>query len=241
MTEATLESITVNKPSRKRWIWVCLALTFILTLLACTLPFVQNYYAIKKAESLGCVVFVRNGWLIDALPLSWQQSLVEPGNDRLLLALQEPWGVVLFNNESSIGDIDLSCLNDFPKLEMLTIIAMQATDEDLRNLNQLDHLTSLSLYGALITDKGLTYLNGISSLEGLQLTGTQVTDAGLINLKEMAKLEDLDLNQTQITDAGLIHLKGLVNLKTLDLTETKVTTKGVEELRKALPDCRITR
>ena len=55
------------------------------------------------------------------------------------------------------------------------------------------------------------------------------------------QLEELFLDSTQITDAGLEHLRGLTQLRTVDLRNTQVTDKGVNELKKALPNCEITR
>ena len=42
-----------------------------------------------------------------------------------------------------------------------------------------------------------------------------------------------------ITDAGLVHLKGLTKLEVLSLYGTKITDAGIQELKKALPDCKI--
>jgi hypothetical protein len=69
----------------------------------------------------------------------------------------------------------------------------------------------------------------------------KVTDAGLMHLRELTQLQYLHLTRTEITDAGLVHLKGLTNLQTLGLEGTKVTEVGVNDLQKALPDCKISR
>lgn len=68
----------------------------------------------------------------------------------------------------------------------------------------------------------------------------EVTDAGLAAFKDCQNLNSLDLTGTPITDAGLAHLTMLTELKDLLLAKTKVTIEGVEELSKALPNCRIT-
>jgi len=68
---------------------------------------------------------------------------------------------------------------------------------------------------------------------------TQITDAGLANVKGLTQLQSLNLNGTKITDAGLEHLKGLANLQTLDLEATRVTNAGIADLKKALPNCKI--
>jgi hypothetical protein len=51
----------------------------------------------------------------------------------------------------------------------------------------------------------------------------------------------LDLVSTRVTDGGLKELAPLKNLTTLKLRETKVTDVGVAELRKALPNCKVSR
>ena len=51
----------------------------------------------------------------------------------------------------------------------------------------------------------------------------------------------VSFQDVQITDADLVHLKGLTNLGKLDLSLTNVTDAGVKDLKKALPDCRISR
>ena len=42
-----------------------------------------------------------------------------------------------------------------------------------------------------------------------------------------------------VTDAGLLQLRALKNLESLRLNDTDVTENGIEELRKELPDCKI--
>ena len=44
---------------------------------------------------------------------------------------------------------------------------------------------------------------------------------------------------TNVTDAGVEHLIGLTNLTELHLIQTKVTPAGAENLRKALPKCKV--
>ena len=67
----------------------------------------------------------------------------------------------------------------------------------------------------------------------------QITDVGLAHLKGLTKLQGLNLTGTQITDAGLVHLKGLTKLWGLNLMDTQITDAGVDELQKALPNCKI--
>ncbi len=65
------------------------------------------------------------------------------------------------------------------------------------------------------------------------------TDADLIHLKGLTQLDSLELSSTQVSDAGLVHLRGLTKLTLLNLHGSDVSVKGVEELKKALPICKI--
>ena len=71
---------------------------------------------------------------------------------------------------------------------------------------------------------------------------SSVTDAELVHLKGLTNLKSLSLYKTQITDAGLVHLKGLTKLTSLNLSYCKqITDAAVSKLKKALPNCKITR
>ena len=67
------------------------------------------------------------------------------------------------------------------------------------------------------------------------------TDAGPVHLEGLTGLGHLDLKDTQVTAAGLVHLEGLTNLKSLDLRYTQVSDAGVARLKRALPNCMITK
>ena len=66
-----------------------------------------------------------------------------------------------------------------------------------------------------------------------------MTDAGLALLRGCRGLTHLDLGGTEVTDAGLAPFKECKELTWLGLQKTKVTAAKVEELRKALPACKI--
>jgi hypothetical protein len=46
-------------------------------------------------------------------------------------------------------------------------------------------------------------------------------------------------SEPEITDAGLDHIKRLSELRDLDLSESRLTVEAVEELRQALPLCKV--
>ena len=84
--------------------------------------------------------------------------------------------------------------------------------------------------------------NDEGEVESVNLYSTEITDAGLAHLTGLPVMEKLGLSGTGVTDAGLAHLAGLTKLKILNLPNSyigQVTEAGIIELRKALPNCRI--
>ena len=71
----------------------------------------------------------------------------------------------------------------------------------------------------------------------LNLHRTQITDVSLKDVAKVQGLKELWLTFTQITDAGLKHVAKLQMLRSLNLSGTNT---DVDELKKALPKCRIT-
>ena len=65
-----------------------------------------------------------------------------------------------------------------------------------------------------------------------------IEDINLEDLAKLPKLTELGLH-SQITDEGLKDVAKLQKLKDLHLDNTKVTKAGVDELMKALPNCKI--
>jgi len=62
---------------------------------------------------------------------------------------------------------------------------------------------------------------------------------GVLTEADLAKVIYLNLYLTQITNAGLKELAKLQKLERLVLSWTKVTKAGVDELKEALPKCKI--
>jgi len=66
-----------------------------------------------------------------------------------------------------------------------------------------------------------------------------LTDADLVQIASLDQLRYLDLFESRVTDAGLARLHGLTELEHLDLRGTEVSPEGVENLQRALPNCKI--
>jgi Leucine Rich repeat len=153
----------------------------------------------------------------------------------------------------------------FVEVNQIQIYTDQANDESLAIIASLPHIDSLIVRSNGITDKGLASFSQASGLEALELRSTKITGAGYLQLKELLTLKSLILRDdstvtdawlsdiaelkqvrylflqnTQITDRGLAALRPATWLRQIDLTGTKVTKDGVDQLKKALPKCRIT-
>jgi Leucine-rich repeat (LRR) protein len=139
-----------------------------------------------------------------------------------------------------VTDAALANLTALKALQKLYLEGTEVTGLGLAQLKDLKELRILRLWGSKMTDAGMVHLKVLTTLKKLDLSCcTQVTDAGLANLKGLTSLQTLNLRETQVTDAGLTHLKDLKALQTLNLENTQVTDAGVAELRKALPDLKV--
>jgi eukaryotic-like serine/threonine-protein kinase len=112
-------------------------------------------------------------------------------------------------------------------------------DQGLASLAERKNWEEFLLDGTRITDDGLNVLRDMPQLRSLWLSNTKVGDSGLATIATLPALEVLHLNQTHVTDSGLTHLEGLQHLKDLRLDGTRVTPQRVDQLRKKLPNCRI--
>lgn len=111
-----------------------------------------------------------------------------------------------------------------------------------------EHIMDMNLYGLNlsntdITDSGLKNISQLKELRTLDLSDTKVTDSGIKSLSALKYLKDLNLqrlaNRDSITDLSVGTLKQLTNLDQLNLIGTGITKAGLQELQKALPNCKI--
>ena len=142
-------------------------------------------------------------------------------------------------------------LKELVQLEQLTGLNLfgckKITNVGLKEIAKLHKLTLLDMAGpfgngAQITDAGLKDLAKLQQLTRLGLPRF-ITDAGLQDLAQLKQLAELNLfGCRQITDVGLQNLAQLQKLSSLDLRGCKqVTGAGLAELKKALPNCTISR
>jgi len=133
----------------------------------------------------------------------------------------------------------LDKLSGFPNLLGVTIMFMREEVDFSRNLGRLKQLRALSITERGFGDEEIAQLEDLKELRFLRIVFTSVGDEGLKTIGGFTKLRELWLTGTPVTDAGLAHLTGLKNLRELWLNQTRVSREGVDELQKALPNCRI--
>jgi len=68
----------------------------------------------------------------------------------------------------------------------------------------------------------------------------RITDSGLPYLCDLPNFKGLQISGTRVTDAGLRHLYSMKTLVGINVSGTRVTPDGARDLKRALPNCRIT-
>ena len=127
-------------------------------------------------------------------------------------------------------------------LEELKFLHLQWTcigDGELAILSRITAIEELELTDTRITDTGLTSLVRLPNLKTLCVGSTHITSAGMSTLKSCRTLEQLDVSRTTVDDCGLQYLAGLTHLRVVNLQSTSVTETGVNNLRHALPSCKV--
>jgi hypothetical protein len=143
-----------------------------------------------------------------------------------------PQDIVYFLGPQT-GDRELEVLRDVPSLRILTLTNTRVTDEGLAQLGRFPNLNCL--YIGNIDHRKLIGPAG----ERLQTTPL-ITGKGLERLKDLPHLQVVQIIGSPTTDEDLKSLKGLKHLELLDLKDTKATASGVAELKKSLPNCKMT-
>jgi len=144
-----------------------------------------------------------------------------------------------FDNQPQ-SDSDFAIIESFPNVKMLKVSSGKITDAGMTSVGKLTHLQELWLTSVPVTDSGLAPLTGLAERQKIILQGIPISDQGLAHLKNMKTLKLLHLGGCGgIADQSIEHLQSLKSLESLHLERTKVTPAGLEQLRKALPGCRV--
>jgi hypothetical protein len=127
-----------------------------------------------------------------------------------------------------------------PQLQMMTLLNATLTPEGIEEFRQLPELRYLNIDGTPLTDQHAKALAKLQ-LTHLIASATGCDDVMASRLAEMQTLSALHLQATPLTDKGLAEFKKLKELKELKIGLTEVTEAGIADLKKALPDCVISR
>ena len=138
-----------------------------------------------------------------------------------------------------IADADFREVVKCKQLKLLNCNAGQITAQGVKEVAKLQKLEKLGLSELGVTDEALKEVAKCTQLTYLNLMRTKLTDAGLKEVAKLRKLNELNLAYNKITGVGLKELANLNQLRQLWLDGTQVTKADVAELKKALPECRI--
>ena len=136
-----------------------------------------------------------------------------------------------------VSDLAARTLATFPTLRQLEIHMTGLTDRGLEHFKNSD-LEVLWL-GPRITDTGMNVLATMRHLRHLDICAHLVTDDGVRALAILPDLEVLWITRCRVTDDIIPVLAKLKKLRELNVRNTEVTERGIEQLRQALPGCRI--
>lgn len=166
--------------------------------------------------------------------------------------------------QTKVTDDGLVRLQGLPALEEIDLDVRVMTDRGLQNyLTVVRKPRKLSLQNTAVTDAGLRYLSDCPDLEILNLATTKVSHLpkfnqltnlthlnlchtclsvkGFEQLAQMQNLLTLDLSNLQVKHplTSLLKLKSLTSLGTLQIYSWSLQTDEIDELRQALPNCKI--
>ena len=243
-----------QKPGTRRWLKFSLRTTLLLvTLAAIWLAWFVQRVQKQKAAAKWIQSFGRNAfythmrkpkgqrnppapqWLIDTFGIDTFASI-----DMVWLDDKPVENIDMVRNLPNINHFeltngkltDISPLSGLTKLQHISISKNQISD--LRPLADLLNLKRFYAYQTQIND--VSPLSKLTNLENVILSQTPLTD--ISHLSSLTKLTNLELRETNIDDVS--PLFGLTNLKTLNVSGTQISRKQLVELRRRLPNCKVT-
>ena len=126
----------------------------------------------------------------------------------------------------------------YPRLHLI-LSGPGISDHSLQGLGGLSNVEVLDMRFTQVTDLGVRIVAKLPQLRKLYLSRTSVSDETVSAFEQLKQLEELFLSDTRITDASVQNLSRLIGLKRLSIRGTRISGRSFEELRTALPDCRI--
>jgi hypothetical protein len=142
-----------------------------------------------------------------------------------------------------VTDDTLARIAAIPKVESLSLTSDKITDRGMALLATIPELESLAVESRNVTAAGYEPLRAMKLMMLVlgrdKRSGQNVDDSFMPVIAKLTQVQYLYLDGTRITDAGLTQLHGATALREIGLTQTEVTAKGIEDLKAALPNCRV--
>ena len=157
----------------------------------------------------------------------------------ILSAIPKLRAIDLAAGDQKFNGHALEQLKDLRNLQVLNLARTNADDQGLSCLECMNDLRSLTLSSTKLTDEGMRHFSRLLQLEYLALDETQVTDSGLTMLPSLPRLRGLNLWNTQLTEKCVPILSKMKSLESLNIMQTSIPEAAVNELQRALPNCRI--
>jgi hypothetical protein len=140
---------------------------------------------------------------------------------------------------TSVDDDAVAAFKGITTLEFLDLYKTSVTDTGLSNFSECTMLKTLQIGETGIGDAGFKSLKNRDGLFWVSLAWTKVTDDSLKDFYGSELLQSLDAGGTSVSNRGVSYLKKCKKLSALLVAETKVDRDGVEEVKSALPKCKI--
>lgn len=143
-------------------------------------------------------------------------------------------------NKNEPRDETMQVIGNFKNLRELDIAYTDAGDLTAKAIARLP-LKKLTAYNTPIGDKGMAELAKLK-LEELHIGGSNMGDKGLEAFAGQTQMKSLQFAYASgVTDKSVKTLSSLTGLTYLSLFMTSITKQGQEDLKKALPKCRVVR
>jgi hypothetical protein len=159
---------------------------------------------------------------------------------RAIAQIEHDSGFVGFRNADGgiPGEIDNEVrLRD--RAETISLAQSKLSQRTLDLLHVLKEVQRMSFNSSEFSDAHVRYLDPLVELRDLQLNGTKISADGLAHLARKHQLTMLTLNDTAIGDEAVEILATMKSLRKLHLHGVAISKEGMQELRLALPKCRI--
>ncbi|MHB0961172.1 MAG: hypothetical protein ACYC0X_33955 [Pirellulaceae bacterium] len=167
---------------------------------------------------------------------------------------------IIFANPETYDD-DLRHLNGLVELRAIDLSSTAVTSKGLAHCAAVTPLQKLYLGNTQVDDEGMRYIgrmknlrelilpmdisdDGVKHLRGLRLRVLYIRHARITNdsvkiIAGMRSLRTLFIDGNKLTDECVADLSTLEGLKILGVYKTGITAAGLDQLRTALPDCRM--